>query len=49
MPVAFQVAKEGERPDLATAVVVADPIATGYYLSQADIARYGSVRLTFRF
>lgn len=39
IPVAFQVAQYGEKPDLATAVVVADPIGTGFYLSQADIAR----------
>lgn len=41
IPVAFQIAKDGENPDLATAVVVsvADPIGAGYYLSQADISR----------
>lgn len=41
IPVAFQVVKDGESPDLATAVVVsvADPIGAGFYLSQADISR----------
>jgi len=38
-PVAIRVAAADERPDLASPVVVADPIGAGYTLSQADIAR----------
>lgn len=39
LPVAFAVVKEGERADLAKAVVVADPIGAGYTLSQSDLAK----------
>lgn len=38
-PVAFRVAGDGEDPDLASAVVTADPIGAGYTLTQADIGR----------
>lgn len=38
-PVALRVASDGEHPDLASAVVVADPIAAGYTLSQSDLSR----------
>jgi hypothetical protein len=38
LPVAFAVAG-AEAADLATAVVMADPIAAGFTLSQADLAR----------
>lgn len=38
VPVALRVAMEGERPDVTSAVVVADPIATGYMMTQADLA-----------
>jgi hypothetical protein len=39
LPTAFAVAAEGERADLAKAVVAADPIGAGYTLSQTDLAR----------
>ncbi len=39
LPVAIRLAGADERPDLASAMVVADPIGAGYTLSQADIAR----------
>ena len=38
IPVALQVAKDGETPDITSPVVVADPIATGYTMTQADLA-----------
>lgn len=38
-PAAMQIASPGSSPDLATTVVVSDPIGTGYFLSQADIAK----------
>lgn len=38
VPAAFRVASESEEPDLATALVVADPIALGYTLRQLDVA-----------
>jgi DNA-binding transcriptional regulator GbsR (MarR family) len=38
IPAAIRVASEGEAPDLASAVVVADPIGTGYSLSQSEVA-----------
>jgi len=38
IPVAFNIAGDDE-PDLATALVIADPIGAGYTLCQADIAR----------
>lgn len=39
VPVALRVAgQKGEEPDLATALVVADPIGTGYHLSQKALA-----------
>jgi hypothetical protein len=39
LPAAIRVASPGENPDLASAVVVADPIGTGYSLSQSDVAK----------
>jgi hypothetical protein len=39
LPAAIRVARPGESPDLASAVVVADPIAAGYTLSQTEVAR----------
>ncbi|CAN5216107.1 hypothetical protein BH09MYX1_BH09MYX1_09360 [soil metagenome] len=38
VPTVLRIAAEGERADLATAVVVADPIGAGYTMSQADVA-----------
>lgn len=38
-PAAVRVAGHGEKPDLASAVVVADPIGAGFTMSQSDIAR----------
>lgn len=38
-PIAMRVAMDGAKPDLASAVVIADPIAKGYTLCQADIAQ----------
>jgi hypothetical protein len=38
VPAAFSVAPSGERPDLAKALVVADPIAAGFTLSQSGLA-----------
>lgn len=38
-PAAFRVAADGESPDVASALVVADPIAAGYTMTQADLAR----------
>jgi hypothetical protein len=37
-PTAFRIADKDEQPDVASAVIVADPIAAGYTLSQKDIA-----------
>jgi hypothetical protein len=39
LPAAVRVAGDGESPDLATAVVVADPIGAGFTMSQTDIAK----------
>lgn len=39
LPVAFRVADGEASPDVATAQLVADPIALGFTLSQADLAR----------
>ena len=39
LPAAMRVAGDGESPDLASAVVVADPIAAGFTMSQADVAK----------
>jgi len=39
VPVAMRVAADGETADLASAVVVADPIGAGYTLSQTDLAK----------
>lgn len=39
LPPAIRVAAPGEAPDVASAVVVADPIGTGYSLSQEQLAR----------
>lgn len=39
LPVAFRVTEPGVESDLASALVVADPIGAGYTLSQADLAR----------
>jgi hypothetical protein len=38
VPAAFSVAAADERPDLAKALVVADPISAGFTLSQAGLA-----------
>jgi hypothetical protein len=38
VPVVVQQAKEGETPDIATALVVADPIGAGYTLSQKALS-----------
>ncbi len=38
-PAAIRVAEPGTEPDLASALLVADPIAAGYTLNQVDIAR----------
>jgi hypothetical protein len=38
IPAAIRIASSGEDPDLASAVVVADPIGSGYSLSQTDVA-----------
>jgi hypothetical protein len=38
VPVPIRLADGGEGPDLASAVVVADPIATGYKMSQSEQA-----------
>lgn len=38
LPVAFSVAADGNSADVAKAIVVSDPIATGYTLSQSDLA-----------
>ncbi|WP_441290800.1 hypothetical protein ACSRUE_10025 [Sorangium sp. KYC3313] len=39
LPPAVRVAGDGERPDLASTLVVADPIGAGYTLSQASLAK----------
>jgi hypothetical protein len=39
IPAAMRVARDGESPDVATAVVVADPIGAGFTMSQADVAK----------
>jgi len=38
LPPAIRIAPDGEEPDLASAIVVADPIAAGYTLSQVAMA-----------
>lgn len=38
IPVALRVARDGESPDITTPLVVADPIAAGYTMTQADLA-----------
>lgn len=38
IPPAIRVVGDGEEPDLASAVVVADPIGSGYALSQVNLA-----------
>ena len=38
VPAAVRVARDGEDPDLASTVMVADPIGAGYTLSQVDLA-----------
>ena len=38
IPEALRIVGDGERPDLASTVVVADPIAKGYSLSQNSLA-----------
>jgi hypothetical protein len=38
LPAAIRISTDGEAPDIASAVVVADPIGTGYSLSQSDVA-----------
>lgn len=37
LPVAFSFAEKGDAPDLARAIVVADPIAQGFTLTQRDV------------
>lgn len=39
IPEALRIVGDGERPDLASTVVVADPIAKGYALSQSSLAK----------
>jgi hypothetical protein len=39
IPVPIRLADGGERPDLTSAVVVADPMAAGYTMSQAELAK----------
>lgn len=39
VPPAVRVVGDGERPDLASAVIVADPIGQGFALSQANLAK----------
>lgn len=39
IPAAMRIADEGETPDVASAVVVADPIGAGFTMSQANIAK----------
>ncbi|MBK6461916.1 MAG: hypothetical protein IPF92_13005 [Myxococcales bacterium] len=39
LPAAVRVAGPGEEPDLASMLVVADPIGAGYTLSQVDLAK----------
>jgi hypothetical protein len=39
VPAAVRVASEGEKPDIASTLVVADPIGAGYTLSQADLSK----------
>ncbi|MGH7269159.1 MAG: hypothetical protein ACREJ3_01910 [Polyangiaceae bacterium] len=39
VPAAVRVARDGESPDLASSIVVADPIGAGYTLSQVDLAK----------
>jgi hypothetical protein len=39
LPPAIRIAKDGEAADLASAVVVADPIGAGYTLSQGNVAK----------
>jgi hypothetical protein len=46
LPAAIRIAGPGETPDLASAVVVADPIAAGYTLSQSDVAKALGVKQT---
>jgi hypothetical protein len=38
IPVTLRVARDGETPDITSPVVVADPIAAGYTMTQADLA-----------
>lgn len=39
LPIAIRVAGPGERPDLASSVVIADPIGMGFTMSQVDVAK----------
>ncbi len=39
LPAAVRVAADGESPDLASAMVIADPVGAGFTMSQADIAK----------
>lgn len=39
VPPAFRVAGDGETSDVASTLVVSDPIATGFTLSQSDLAK----------
>lgn len=39
VPMGIQMVRDGESPDLAKAVIVADPIGAGFVLSQAELAK----------
>ena len=39
VPTAVKIATDGSQPDLASALVVADPIGAGYTLTQVDLSR----------
>jgi hypothetical protein len=39
LPAAVRVAGHGESPDLATALIIADPVGAGFTMSQAEIAK----------
>jgi hypothetical protein len=39
LPIAFSLAAGADSPDVAKALVIADPIAAGYTLNQSDVAR----------
>ncbi len=39
LPVAVSIAMPGERPDIASTIVLADPLAAGYALTQGQLAK----------